>query len=165
MSFRGRRQCLGLSVVTFVGIDHIMRRIIILLVPTLMFLGACEKEQGDEVMEQSSAIAIHQYSQLALGNYWVYERYRYDSLGNETILGSQDSLVVVGDTVANGQPFFVLQGTCDTPHGQPYRYYARDSADCLINLDGSLILPFGTGGGAVHGGSATSRYDHVEHIA
>ena len=109
---------------------------------SLLVIGllACEKEQGDEIISPEQCNTIHDYSQLAIGNYWVYARYRYDSLGNETLLGSQDSLVVMGDTVANGQTFFVLQGTCDTPHGQPYRYYARDSADCVVNLDGSLIF-------------------------
>jgi hypothetical protein len=140
ISFLERRQCFGVYAVTFGGTDRIMHRISILLVPTLLFLGACEKDMGDAVIVPSSVFGVQQYSQLTLGNYWVYERYRYDSLGNETILGSQDSLTVVGDTIHNGNTYFILQGTRDTPHGQPYRYYARDSADCLVDLDGRSIF-------------------------
>ena len=101
---------------------------------------ACDKDNNDDpdTPPGPGSPTIEDFAPLAIGNYWVYERYWYDSLGNETLTPLTDSLAVVGDTVHNGNTYFILQGTRQVMMNQPYRSYVRDSADCLIGLGGGV---------------------------
>lgn len=103
-------------------------------------LMACDKDKNDEPDTPAGGPTIEDISQLSVGNYWVYERYQFDTLGNETFTGVLDSLAVTGDTVVDGNTFYALEGTHGIATGQHYRTYMRDSADCIIGLGGAVIF-------------------------
>ena len=47
---------------------------------------------------------------LSIGNYWVYDVYKTDTLRNVTITSSSDSAYVDRDTTINGSLFYILKG-------------------------------------------------------
>ena len=73
----------------------------------ITLLAACQKNDedapSDPVNIPDSPADISTFSQLDSGNYWVYDRYRVDSLDvADPVYYVRDSLHVVGDTVLAG---------------------------------------------------------------
>jgi hypothetical protein len=114
---------------------------LLLALSTCAFM-ACDKDKNDDpdTPPGPGSPTIEDFAPLAIGNYWVYERYQSDSLGNETLTTETDSVAVVGDTIANDNIYFVLQGTHSLVDHQPYRSMVRDSADCLVSIGGGTIF-------------------------
>ncbi len=121
-----------------------MRTTVILITGALAFT-ACKKDEPDTRVAPgpSQPSAISAYSKLAVGNYWVYSIVQYDAQGNETPTVYTDSVAVVGDSVLNGNTYYVVQGTrpLHSPgNAQNYTSIQRDSADCIVGLHGSIIF-------------------------
>ena len=74
----------------------------------LVFLFSCKKET-EELQENNNQVPVS-YMPLKIGNYWIYQTYKIDSLGNESIDGAVDSVRVTKDTLINGNTYFVLEG-------------------------------------------------------
>lgn len=119
---------------------HRARTVLLLL--ALITFAACKKEKElDYAPGASSAtLDIAMFSQLAIGNYWVYERRQVDSLdvpidGNVRI----DSLFVTGDTVLNGLTYAVIR---EARNGAivPLQRLWRDSADCIVTPDHEIVF-------------------------
>jgi hypothetical protein len=51
------------------------------------------------------------YYPLEIGNYWVYNTYSIDTLGNETLINQYDSAYVSRDTVISGNTYYIIEGT------------------------------------------------------
>ncbi len=88
-------------------------------------------------------MTIEGFSQLVIGNWWVYSALQLDSLGDYRPMGTgRDTVRINRDTIINGKTFFVAEGTY---HGGsiPVREYWRDSADCLVNEIGHILFCFG----------------------
>lgn len=77
------------------------------------------------------------YLPLAIGNYWVYEHYRVDSLGVETLLPDIDSVYVSRDTLIRNNQYFILEGRTI-----PYTrvQILRDSLQYLVNEKGDILF-------------------------
>ena len=75
------------------------------------------------------------YSQLKVGNYWVYERVKVDSNGNETFL-EMDTCFIEKDTVIGEHTYFkyVRPGS----YGELKNSYLRDSMSFIVNQYGSI---------------------------
>jgi hypothetical protein len=86
---------------------------LIAAISTATILG-CSKEEIIELEEitvpQNSTAIIIDHIPLALGNYWVYDLYQTDTLGNVTRTPSADSAYVDRDTTINGQLFYIIEG-------------------------------------------------------
>lgn len=117
------------------------RNLLLLSLSACVFV-ACDKDNNDDpdTPPGPGSPTIEDFAPLAIGNYWVYQRYQYDSLGNETVTAFTDSVAVVGDTISSGNTYFILQGTRSLVNNQPYRSYVRDSADCLVSISGGTIF-------------------------
>ena len=109
-----------------------------LLLPfaSLLLLASCKKETDAYTTpsDPSPTASISDFSKLTVGNYWVYERVKIDSLGNN--LGApywEDSVFVAGDTVLNGQEWFMLGKAHDGSYIPALNHPIRDSADCLVD--------------------------------
>lgn len=79
-----------------------MKYLIVLILLSLITVYSCKK------IEPTIAppISYPNYSQLKVGNYWVYERYEIDTNGVETPLGIYDTCRVEKDTIINGETYF-----------------------------------------------------------
>ncbi|MBA3971888.1 MAG: hypothetical protein H0X46_07040 [Bacteroidetes bacterium] len=76
-------------------------------VSTLFF--SCKKDDNITPAAPPSPPAptvYSDYSNLAVGNYWIYERFNIDSSGNATPQGIYDSCYVESDTVINGNTYY-----------------------------------------------------------
>ncbi len=107
-----------------------------LLLPALLLLSvsSCKKEDDETpAPTPPTPLDVSEFSQLDLGNYWVYERRQVDSL--DVVQGAGvlvDSIFVAGDTVLNGQTYAMLRKASNGVLTN-YRVYRRDSADCIID--------------------------------
>lgn len=94
---------------------------------------ACKKDKKTEEPQtpaQPVAPTVYDnYSQLKIGNYWIYQQYKIDTLGNVTALSTIDSCYVVKDTIMNGRTFFKIY----SPHYIYNHFFMSDSLHYIIS--------------------------------
>ncbi len=114
-----------------------MKRVQILIIAALFItFASCSKDDdknGDTILTAPEAGYIPFYP----GNYWVYEQYRIDTLGNETLLNHYDSIVITGTTVIDGKSYYVFEGTWMSGS------LAMDTLNMLRDSSGYYLSPSG----------------------
>lgn len=103
-------------------------------------LAACQPD--DDVVAPipgppTQALEISGFSNLATGNYWVYQGYRVDSADNVVATLAVDSFFVSGDSVVNGETFWKVHRNVIMP---ATTYLWRDSAGCLVTEDHEVMF-------------------------
>lgn len=79
------------------------------------------------------------YGQLKVGNYWVYEKYKVDSVGNiVSALPGLDSCYISSDTVINGNTYYKMFRPNIPVTSQIT--YLRDSANCIVDHIGRILF-------------------------
>ncbi len=122
----------------------------LLLAALIASLASCKKEDDEDPVPTippvpNTALAVEDFSNLVVGNYWVYERRQVDSLDMPQGSGvSVDSLYVIGDTLLDGETFAMLRIGANGQPGNGVRYYWRDSADCIVGTNGWIIFSAAT---------------------
>ena len=111
----------------------------------LMFcLFACKKNNP----APANPVTYPNFSTLKVGNYWVYQEYSLDNLGDTTALGIYDSCYISKDTIINSQRYFILTGPTPIPRSaETGSQYLRDSLDYTIDNMGNIVCAsrhFGT---------------------
>jgi hypothetical protein len=93
-----------------------------------------DKEKNEEICPiiETTATIYADYSKLKVGNYWIYQRYELDSLGNETVLNVIDSCYVKSDTLINGNTYFVVCRPGYNPSNT--LFLLRDSLNYIISF-------------------------------
>lgn len=113
---------------------------VLFLISIALILGSCKKEETPTPVTNNPTIG--DFSQLAIGNWWVYSAGQIDSSGISTIGTGRDTIRIVRDTLINGNSYYIAEGSYRG--GLDYtREYWRDSADCLINESGKILFCFG----------------------
>lgn len=115
-----------------------MLRIYLIFSIILIVFVSCKKdakiiEAPIPIVEQSDE---SNYFKLAVGNYWIYQRFRVDTAGVSTPLNVYDSCYVLKDTIINNKTFYKLYRP--NSYGSPY-IVTRDSSSCLINPLGDVF--------------------------
>ena len=77
------------------------------------------------------------YLPLTVGNYWIYQHFIVDSLGNELALNRYDSVVITQDTIINGKLFYEFGGKQNEAF---FHQFIRDSAEYLVNSSGGKFF-------------------------
>jgi hypothetical protein len=95
---------------------------------------SCKKEEP----EPSNPAPKANYVSLKIGNYWVYDRYRVDSLGNEELLNSTDSIIVKCDTVIHNKKYYVLENFFG--NSPQHLTFLRDSSGYIVNERGTILF-------------------------
>lgn len=72
------------------------------------------------------------YFPLEKGNYWVYEASGHDTDGTKISVHFNDSFIVIGDTVLNGNKYHQLKGSAIT-YGPRFHWFLRDSSGYLVH--------------------------------
>jgi hypothetical protein len=96
------------------------------------FFSSCKKDS-------STTTTYPNFSQLKVGNYWVYERFNVDSSGNATAIGIFDSCYVEKDTLINNTLYFKVI----RPEVAGSNYsdkFVRDSLHYLVNNVGQILF-------------------------
>lgn len=116
-----------------------MKNKLILLSLSVLLLN-CKKEN-----DNPQPVAVYpNYSNLAIGNYWIYEIYKKDSLGNSVFTGSIDSVYVNKDSVIRGNKYFFIQTKQIVKKDLPYLANScnygqkvwRDSSGFIVGVIG-----------------------------
>lgn len=114
-----------------------MRYLFYLILPVFCLL-SCEKDVTNSEVEPIQAT---EYFPLSVGNYWVYENYKVDSMGTETIFEQKlDSVIITKDTLINNKVYYKLHavnyylgGSLDSKS-----CYYRDSSGYIIDFKGNI---------------------------
>lgn len=104
-----------------------------IIILSMVFL-SCKKEK--DII--SDPITYPNYSQLKVGNYWIYQQFDFDDFGNMTPTSSYDSCYIEKDTIVNGKTYFKM-------FRPSYLYtnpisFLRDSLHYLVNLEGKILF-------------------------
>jgi hypothetical protein len=94
----------------------------------LFFFNACNT--GNE--PKNNVLPV--YLPLAVGNYWIYQTFNLDSLGNETAFNLLDSIVITKDTLINNQLYYAFGGIQN--YAATFPEFLRDSVGYLVNIKG-----------------------------
>ncbi len=87
-------------------------------------------------------ITVSEFSQLEVGNYWIYDWYEVQPDGSETAMELRDTLRIESDTLIEGRTMFIRTGTF---MGQPRREILYDSISHLRTYPERLaIFVFGS---------------------
>jgi len=105
-----------------------------LLVCVAVLLFSCKKEEPNP----SDPTPKANYLPLKIGNYWVYQCYHVDTLGNENLLSRIDSIIVKCDTTIRNNQYYVLENF--TMSGRPYLTFLRDSSGYIVTETGDIIF-------------------------
>src|SRR5688572_1824471 len=81
---------------------------ILLLFVMAAFAISCDDDEDDNCTPNPPNIVYSDYSQLKVGNYWIYQRFNFDFAGNETATMTFDSCYVEKDTVINNVAYVKL---------------------------------------------------------
>jgi len=105
------------------------------LVLSLVMLG-CSKEEEIElaapILNNDTPSINHM--PLAIGNYWVYETYIIDTLGNETLNSPNDSAYVDRDTLINGNTYYIIEGD----------FFATFAIGSILRNENNSVLYYNT---------------------
>jgi hypothetical protein len=94
---------------------------------------SCKKDKDQP--SPNSTMQSTDYGKLAVGNYWIYERFKIDSLGVATSMNIYDSCYISKDTIINGKTFFEMYRP--DLYG-PFYSYLRDSSACILDNYGRI---------------------------
>ncbi|HPJ47195.1 MAG TPA: hypothetical protein PL017_13970 [Tenuifilaceae bacterium] len=101
-------------------------RKLLLFVTTISILTSCQKNEEITLETKSD------YLPLSIGNYWVYQHYKIDTDGNETLLQYLDSIVIKGDTIIKDEKFFIIENHFFNSKWTQTEFL-RDSSKNLVN--------------------------------
>lgn len=107
------------------------------LVVVVTLFASCEKENSNPPIDP---VVEANYFPLEIGNYWIYDHYDIDSLGNETKRNRTDSVILSRDTIINGNQYFVLEGTNYPYDGGRWGIVdvLRDSSGYIVSANGKI---------------------------
>lgn len=104
-------------------------------------MAACSTNDIEEPGAQL-LITVSEFSQLEVGNYWIYDWYEVQPDGSETAMELRDTLHIESDTLIEGRTMFIRTGTF---MGLPRREILYDSISHLLTYPERLaIFVFGS---------------------
>jgi len=110
------------------------------LVIALAFTFACKKKNNTVTEpEEAPPVTYDNYSQLKVGNYWIYNRIEVMQNSTETDLQQYDSCYIDKDTVIRNATYFKLH-KYDFMMELPYVLYLRDSLHYIVDLNGQIVF-------------------------
>ncbi|MBK8965571.1 MAG: hypothetical protein IPM36_02610 [Lewinellaceae bacterium] len=110
-----------------------MKNLTLALLGALALFFACRTDQPESPAPNAN------YSNLAVGNYWVYDQYYLDTNGVYTPLGRTDSNFVEKDTLINGQLYFkLMEALPEGPLPGHRPVFLRDSLHYIVDWQGTI---------------------------
>jgi len=100
------------------------------LAMAVVLIAACKKEPA-------APTVFPDYSNLAVGNYWIYQQFEVDEAGNAVPKNVFDSAYVEKDTLINSETYFKVFRK--NPYSMKPDYsYLRDSLHYLVDAAGTI---------------------------
>lgn len=109
-----------------------------LITATLVFT-ACKKDEVNEPEDnQETTITTNDYYPITIGSYWVYEFDLHEANGTIQDNNDIDTLKVTGDTVIDGETYFVFHTDQPSPDTE---FYRRINDGEVRSSSGALVCP------------------------
>jgi hypothetical protein len=107
-------------------------RKLLALVMAITSLLSCNKEDDKEIKTD--------YLPLRIGNYWIYQEYNIDTMGNEIARSKLDSVIIKRDTIINDKKYYVFEGTYYPFTNNKWGIIdiLRDSSGYIVNQNGII---------------------------
>ena len=102
----------------------------------LVMATSCKKDSETEI----EPVSPPDFTQLAIGNYWIFQGFDLDSNGVATPMEDFDSSYISKDTLINGNTYFKLHEKGLIMNSQQQILYLRDSSDFLVNHLGHILF-------------------------
>lgn len=99
----------------------------------------CKKDEKTETPTPPPLEEQQNYSALKPGNYWIYGRFELKADGSAIRFGATDSCYVEKDTSIRNA-LYHKYWEYDFVFNRSFVSYLRDSADCLVSSNGSVIM-------------------------
>lgn len=101
---------------------------------------SCKKEHlvPQEMFRQP--VVYDNYTNLKVGNYWIYELFTIDSTGYGVSAGSYDSCYVEKDTTLHGNTYHKYVQISPGGYPQHAVYFLRDSLSYTIDAAGYILF-------------------------
>lgn len=97
---------------------------------------SCKKEEQQSELTPSTVYS--NYTNLSVGNYWIYERFTLDTSGVYTTQNIFDSSYIEKDTLINGNSYYKLNSPDFVYSGTYVSEYLRDSLTYLVDHTGKI---------------------------
>lgn len=101
---------------------------------------SCQKETDNSPITPVSETTYPDYSCLKVGNYWIYEQYDIDSLGNAVTKNVFDSCYIEKDTIINNQTYLKMVRPKPYQTNQQDISFLKDSLHYIINAGGKILF-------------------------
>lgn len=113
--------------------------LLVFLITTCITISSCKKDEVPECeVAEEPAITTNDYFPVSVGSYWVYEFRTHQITGEISPNSSLDTLKVVGDTVLDGETFFVFN--TDKPTDNTVWFRRIDQGE-VVSQSGTLVCP------------------------
>lgn len=111
----------------------------------VLFVTACKKDEDPAPSPAPGpSYGVSDFSKLAVGNYWVYQKSNLDTAGNvSSVTANYDSVFVSGTSVVNGNTYAVLSKAVNGTVIPGMEELRRDSADCVVDGHGRIMFRYG----------------------
>lgn len=105
-----------------------------------MLVYSCKKDLESDTKVNNQTATASNFSQLKIGNYWIYQHFDIDENGNSTPTTAYDSCYVEKDTIVNNRTYYkVIKPHLFFPN-QKEIIFQRDSLDYIVNLNGKILF-------------------------
>jgi hypothetical protein len=105
-----------------------------------IFIYSCKKDKELEPISNPTT-TYPNFSQLKVGNYWIYKQFHVDANGSTPIfLGMTDSCFIEKDTLINGKTYFKVIKPDIYSFLPTDISFERDSLDCIVNSNGKILF-------------------------
>lgn len=120
---------------------------LVVAIVAIIVFSSCRKDTSLLPISSPSSSQSSQspnYTQLAVGNYWVYKKYIVDENNNVTNMSYPDSCVIEKDSIINGVIYYkyvtYINYDINWPNNSVGIIWLRDSLSYLKSLEGQVIF-------------------------
>src|SRR3954462_12254805 len=115
---------------------HLKKSALFILSLYMITMASCgSKDKDTDTKEEDPEVTVSNYSQLKVGNYWIYQEYTIDSaLITETPTTVFDSCYIENTFTIRGNKYYQISMSNGMTS---FSYRAlRDSTDCIVDNNG-----------------------------
>ncbi|MFN8315319.1 MAG: hypothetical protein U0T32_02595 [Chitinophagales bacterium] len=105
--------------------------LLLAIVGAVFLIGCCKENQ--------KSVVYPDFAMLKVGNYWIYQYFDIDSLGNATATNTYDSCYVEKDTTINGKTYYKIYKP--RFEGDPTGFdFERDSLHYIVSATEGILF-------------------------
>lgn len=117
-----------------------MKNIFLSIIILTAMIYSCKKDKDNEPTTPVPNNMYPNFSQLTVGNYWIYEQFDVDSANNASTKNIFDSCYVEKDTIINTKTYLKIVKPDPYSTNQKTVFFQRDSLHYVVDSDGKILF-------------------------